>query len=98
MPPRLSGWQNLRRCAELLDMDRTDAVNECMRVVELVGMKGREHARTSTYSRGMVQRFGLAAALLGNPGLLILDEPTAGLDPIGIREIRLLLESLRARG
>jgi ABC-2 type transport system ATP-binding protein len=46
----------------------------------------------------MIQRFGLGAALVGNPKLLILDEPTAGLDPIGIREIRQLLESLKSQG
>jgi ABC-2 type transport system ATP-binding protein len=46
----------------------------------------------------MIQRFGLGAALLGNPKLLILDEPTSGLDPIGIRETRLLLESFKLQG
>ena len=98
MPPHLSGWQYLRRCAELSGVDRLDAVDRCGRIVELIGMQGREHARTNTYSKGMVQRFGLGAALMGNPKLLILDEPTAGLDPIGIREIRLLLESLKTEG
>lgn len=98
MPPHLSGWQYLLRCAELLDISRSDAVEQCGRIVELVGMQGREHTKAKTYSKGMMQRFGLGAALVGNPKLLILDEPTAGLDPIGIREIRQLLESLKQQG
>lgn len=98
IPPNLSGWQYLLRCAELLRMSRSDAVAQCGRIVELIGMQGREHAKAGTYSKGMVQRFGLGAALVGNPKLLILDEPTSGLDPIGIRETRLLLESLKNQG
>jgi ABC-2 type transport system ATP-binding protein len=98
IPPYLSGWQYLQRCAELSDMSRSDATDQCRRIVELVGMQGREHTRAHTYSKGMIQRFGLGAALIGNPKLLILDEPTTGLDPIGIREIRLLLESLKNKG
>ncbi len=81
IPPYLSGWQYLQRCAELLDISRSDAMDQCRRIVE-----------------GMIQRFGLGAALVGNPKLLILDEPTAGLDPIGIRETRQLLESLKHQG
>ena len=95
MPPHLSGWQYLQRCTELLGMDRSDAIDQCRRIVELIGMEGREHTKANTYSRGMIQRFGLGAALIGTPKLLILDEPTSGLDPIGIREIRQLLESLK---
>jgi ABC-2 type transport system ATP-binding protein len=98
IPPHLSGWQYLQRCAELQDMSRSDATDQCRRIIELIGMKGKEHAKVSTYSKGMMQRFGLGAALIGNPKLLLLDEPTAGLDPIGIREIRQLLESLKDRG
>ena len=98
IPPYLSGWQYLRRSAELLGMDRSDAKDECRRMVGLVGMEGREHTKAATYSKGMVQRFALGAALLGRPKLLILDEPASGLDPIGIRDIRLLLESLKAQG
>ena len=96
--PYLSGWQYLLRCAELLDISRSEAVNHCRRIVELIGMQGREDAKVGTYSKGMVQRFGLGAALMGDPKLLILDEPTAGLDPIGIRELRQLLESLKGPG
>jgi ABC-2 type transport system ATP-binding protein len=98
IPSYLSGWQYLLRCAELLDISRSDAMDQCRRIVELIGMQGREHARVGTYSKGMMQRFGLGAALMGDPKLLILDEPTAGLDPIGIREIRQLLESLKGQG
>lgn len=98
IPPYLSGWQYLQRCTELLDISRSEAMDQCRRIVELIGMQGREYTKVNTYSKGMIQRFGLGAALLGNPKLLILDEPTSGLDPIGIREIRLLLESLKHQG
>jgi ABC-2 type transport system ATP-binding protein len=98
IPPYLSGWQYLQRCAELLDIGGSDAVDQCRRIVELIGMRGREYSKANTYSKGMIQRLGLGAALIGNPKLLILDEPTAGLDPIGIREMRLLLESLKQQG
>ncbi len=98
IPPSLSGWHYLLRCAELLDMNSSEATDQCRRIVELIGMQGREHTKVGTYSKGMVQRFGLGAALMGDPKLLILDEPTSGLDPIGIREIRLLLDSLKGQG
>jgi ABC-2 type transport system ATP-binding protein len=98
IPPYLSGWQYLQRCAELTGMKRIEAQEQCGRIVGLIGMQGREHTKSSTYSKGMIQRFGLGAALIGNPKLLILDEPTSGLDPIGIREIRQLLESLKSQG
>ena len=98
IPPNLTGWQYLHRCAELLGMRRSEATEQSGKIVELIGMKGREHTKAGTYSKGMIQRFGLGAALTGNPKLLILDEPTSGLDPIGIREIRQLLESLKHQG
>jgi ABC-2 type transport system ATP-binding protein len=97
MPPQLTGWQYLRRCAELQGL-RGDAPDRCRRIVEIIGMRGKEHDRAATYSKGMLQRFGLGAALVGDPHLLILDEPTAGLDPIGIRETRQLLETLKKQG
>ena len=98
IPSCLSGWQYLLRCAELLDISQSDAIDQCRRIVELIGMQGRKYGKVDTYSKGMIQRFGLGAALMGEPKLLILDEPTSGLDPIGIREIRQLLESLKCRG
>lgn len=98
LPPHLSGWQYLQRSAELLNVNRSDATDQCRRIVEQIGMQGKEHVKANTYSKGMIQRFGLGAALLANPRLLILDEPTSGLDPIGIREIRQLLESFKDHG
>jgi len=98
IPPHLSGWQYLQRCSELLNVDRSEATEQCRRIVGQIGMQGREHTKANTYSKGMVQRFGIGAALIGTPTLLILDEPTSGLDPIGIRETRQLLESLKDQG
>ena len=98
IPPYLTGWQYLQRCSDLLGISRSETTDQCRRIVEIIGMQGREHTKTGTYSKGMIQRFGLGAALLGNPKLLILDEPTSGLDPIGIRETRLLLESFKLQG
>ena len=65
-------------------------------VVALVGMERRVHDKVSTYSLGMKQRLGIAQALMKQPRLLILDEPTNGLDPAGIREFRQLVKSLAA--
>ena len=81
IPPHLSGWQYLQRCAELLNIDRSDATDQCRRIVKQIGMEGRENTKASTYSKGMIQRFGMGAALLGHPKLLLLDEPLLGLSP-----------------
>jgi ABC-2 type transport system ATP-binding protein len=98
VPGHLTGWDYLKRCAQLGGTGPSGIADECARIVRLIGMQGREHQKARTYSKGMVQRFCLGAALLGDPRLLILDEPTSGLDPIGIREVRVLLESLKSRG
>ena len=86
------------RCADYLGLAPDAAAEQGKRIVDLVGMNGKEHVRTGTYSKGMVQRFGLGSCLLGTPRLLILDEPTSGLDPIGIREIRVILERCKTDG
>ena len=67
-------------------------------VIQLVGLSGRENDKVKTYSHGMKQRLGLAQALLHNPKLIILDEPTTGLDPQGIIELRELILQLKGEG
>ena len=98
IPPYLSGYEYLCRHASLIGLSGQDAEKEVDRVLEIVAMKGPQRKKTATYSKGMKQRIGLGAALLGQPMLLILDEPITGLDPIGIREVRKILENLRAQG
>ena len=67
-------------------------------MLELVGLTGREKDRVETYSSGMQQRLHLARAMLHDPDLIFLDEPTVGIDPIGSREIRSLVKELVRRG
>ena len=98
IPPYLSGFRYLMRHASLIGLSGKNAILEVDRVLEMVAMKGDEKQKSVTYSKGMKQRIGIAAAILGHPKLLILDEPVAGLDPIGIREVRKILENLYDRG
>lgn len=98
IPPYLSGFRYLMRHASLIGLSGKNAVLEVDRVLEMVAMKGNEKQKSVTYSKGMKQRIGIAAAILGHPKLLILDEPVAGLDPIGIREVRKILENLYDKG
>ncbi|MFC0633845.1 ABC transporter ATP-binding protein [Brevundimonas balnearis] len=89
----LSGRENLELTRILLDLPRT----EIDRVLEVVDMAGDARRRVSDYSLGMRQRLGLARAMLGAPPVLILDEPTNGLDPDGIADMRRFLKSLPER-
>ena len=92
--PALSGLENLKVLAKLGGIDFA----RCSELLELVGLADRGKDKFKNYSLGMKQRLGIAAALLPNPKLLILDEPTNGLDPAGIQEVRDLLEKLAAEG
>ena len=80
----LSGRENLMQIARIRNVSK----DEVDKLIELVGMKDRINDKVRKYSLGMKQRLGLAAALIGNPKLLILDEPTNGLDPSGILDFR----------
>ena len=92
--PSFSGRLNLELLARVADLPGT-RVDE---VLELVGLKDRAEDRVKGYSLGMKQRLGIAAALMKRPRLLILDEPSNGLDPAGIREVRELIRSLGTGG
>ncbi|MEI8037097.1 MAG: ABC transporter ATP-binding protein [Verrucomicrobiota bacterium] len=94
----LSGAETLRFYGKLCGLggrQLTDRVNELLALVDLEGARDR---RLGGYSKGMLQRIGLAQALVQEPRLVILDEPTAGVDPVGSRQIRDLIVKLRERG
>jgi ABC-2 type transport system ATP-binding protein len=90
MYPGLTGTENLRVLAAMGNRD----ASRIPHVLEQVGLEHRADDRFREYSMGMKQRLGIAGALLGDPELLILDEPTNGLDPVGMREIRALIADI----
>ncbi|MBI5894992.1 MAG: ABC transporter ATP-binding protein [Desulfobacterales bacterium] len=98
IPPHLSGRQYLLRQAAFCGLSGGRAKAAVEDMLKRVGMDGQAKKKAAHYSKGMVQRIGLGAALLGDPELLILDEPVSGLDPLGMRDVRLLLEDFKQSG
>ncbi len=90
----LSAERNLNIAAAI----KGRGVEDIPRVLEMVNLTQRKKSRFSTFSLGMKQRLAIASCLLGNPSVLILDEPTNGLDPVGIAEIRALIKKLQLEG
>jgi ABC-2 type transport system ATP-binding protein len=88
----LSAFKNLHILGKLSATDVSKS--RIMEILELVGLKDRANSKVKTFSHGMKQRLGIAQALLHNPELIILDEPTTGLDPQGMKEIRDLINHL----
>ncbi|KAF0111127.1 MAG: antibiotic transport system ATP-binding protein [Chloroflexi bacterium] len=95
---RLSARDNLRYFAELYGLAPEITRKRIVELLEMVGLTGREEDRVETFSSGMQQRLHLARALLHNPELIFLDEPTVGIDPVGARELRAAIKTLIARG
>jgi ABC-2 type transport system ATP-binding protein len=97
-PDYHTGASLLHFYGALLGMSRKDRDRRIPEVLEMVGLKGRMHYKVRTYSKGMKQRLGIAQAMFHNPEMIFLDEPTDGVDPVGRREIRDLMATLKGRG
>ncbi|MBT7959388.1 MAG: ABC transporter ATP-binding protein [Akkermansiaceae bacterium] len=94
----LTGEETLRFYAKLCGLRGKKIKTRVDEMLEMVSLQDARKRRIGGYSKGMLQRIGLAQALIHEPRLLILDEPTAGVDPVGSRQIRDLIVSLRERG
>ena len=94
----LTGRELLLKSGALFLLKGRDLRQRVSEVLELVDLREAANRRIATYSRGMLQRIGLAQALINDPDLVILDEPTGGLDPIGRLSIRRIIAGLRERG
>ncbi|QHS63236.1 ABC transporter ATP-binding protein [Chitinophaga agri] len=105
MPDSVGFYDNMTALENLLYIARLNGLPEheirkkCMETLALVGLAGDADKKTSTFSRGMKQRLGLADVLIKDPAVIILDEPTLGIDPTGVREFLILIKQLsRQRG
>jgi ABC-2 type transport system ATP-binding protein len=94
----LTGEETLRFFGKLCRLNGSRLNDRVRELLELVGLTNARNQRLSTYSKGMLQRIGLAQALVNEPKLVVLDEPTAGVDPAGSRDIRNLIVDLKRRG
>jgi len=94
----LSGTELVRFYGRICGVPRKRLDDRVKEVIDWVGLSGAAHRRVGTYSKGMLQRIGLAQALVHDPRLIILDEPTAGVDPVGSAEISELILKLKTQG
>ncbi|MBL9170951.1 MAG: ATP-binding cassette domain-containing protein [Verrucomicrobiales bacterium] len=96
--PFLDATETLEFFGNLFSIPTSERVRRTEQLLEMVGLSGAKRRRAGEFSKGMQRRLGLAQALVNDPDLVILDEPTAGLDPTGCREVKDLIRSLAARG
>jgi ABC-2 type transport system ATP-binding protein len=94
----LSGEELVKFYARICGVPKKILKDRVREVIDWVGLSGASHRRVGTYSKGMLQRIGLAQALVHDPRLIILDEPTAGVDPVGSAEISELILKLKKQG
>ncbi len=98
LPDYHTGASLLEFYGALLGVSGAERRRRIPEVLELVGIKGRMHSKIRTYSKGMKQRLGIAQAILHDPEVIFLDEPTDGVDPVGRREIRDMMQALKRSG
>ena len=97
-PKHLKGAELLDIYGRMYGMTQQQRAEQIPKLIEMVGLKGRENDLIGKYSKGMQQRIGIAQALLNNPELVILDEPSIGLDPVGMVEVRELVKTISKAG
>jgi len=97
-PKHLKGAELLDVYGRMYGMTQQQRSEQIPKLIDLVGLKGRENDLIGKYSKGMQQRIGIAQALLNNPELVILDEPSIGLDPVGMIEVRELVKAISKEG
>jgi ABC-2 type transport system ATP-binding protein len=97
-PDYHSGYSLLDYYGALLGVGRSDRRRRIPEYLEMVGLKGRMNYKIRTYSKGMKQRLGIAQAMFHDPEVIFLDEPTDGVDPVGRREIRAIMQQLKTQG
>jgi len=97
-PKHLKGAEMLDIYGRMYGMTKEQRAEQVPKLIEMVGLKGRENDLIGKYSKGMQQRIGIAQALLNNPELVVLDEPSIGLDPVGMVEVRELVKNISKEG
>ncbi len=97
-PKHLKGAELLDIYGRMYGMTQQELKAQIPKLIDLVGLKGRENDLIGKYSKGMQQRIGIAQALLNSPDLVILDEPSIGLDPVGMVEVRELVKAISKEG
>jgi ABC-2 type transport system ATP-binding protein len=97
-PKYLKGWELLDIYGRMYGMNEQERKEQIPKLLGMVGLKGRERDLIGKYSKGMQQRLGIAQALLNEPELVVLDEPSLGLDPVGMVEVRELVKGIAKEG
>lgn len=97
-PKHLTGYELLDIYGKMYGLNVQERREQVPRLLEMVGLKDRGNDRIGKYSKGMQQRIGIAQALINNPELVIMDEPSLGLDPVGMVEVREIMNAIVKRG